>query len=401
MMVEEPRNAPLVAGAESPPPLPPFPPVPPIDDRIELMVPIPIAPKSGDVQGRRQVVRAGMALARRVPGTPGKPGVDAQGNPVPVRPHREARLPQGANTTIGEQGTHLLAACDGEVMMRNLLIEVQPMTIHEGDVAAGAFVIHPQSALFITGSVGEGACVEAGRDVYIQGHVREASVVSRDGNISVMGSVTGSAQQPATLEAGGAITCGPMRHGRAAARGDVHLLAEAWQSILHMDGNLFLAQQVEQSLRDVVLQVEGGIFPRMHYPATPGPRATERQHVRVPTNEPAWIAIHASPPLDFQVATVVDLSANGARLKLGGASAEFVPGALVQLKFKLPTTSEQTLGVARVSRVVTPGVISVAFLQITQRDQNYLTTFLMRLHMSRPSTQAALRDRRAPDHLEP
>jgi hypothetical protein len=74
---------------------------------------------------------------------------------------------------------------------------------------------------------------------------------------------------------------------------------------------------------------------------------------------------------------------------------------LVQIKFKLPATSEQTLGVARVVRVVSPEVVSVAFLQITQRDQNYLTTFLMRLHMSRPGAQAALRDRRAASHLEP
>src|SRR5665213_93141 len=46
-------------------------PVAAIDDRIELMVAIPIAPKIGDVQGRRQVVRAGTLLARRVPGRPG------------------------------------------------------------------------------------------------------------------------------------------------------------------------------------------------------------------------------------------------------------------------------------------------------------------------------------------
>jgi len=375
--------------------------VPPVDDRIELVVPIPIAPKSGEVQGRRQVVRAGAVLARRIRGAPGKPGTDTLGRVLPVRAPREARLPQGPHTLIAEDGTQLLAACDGEVRMRNLLVEVHPMTIHEGDVLAGEFVIHPLTALFITGSVGENACVEAGGDVYIQGHVREASIVSRGGNISVIGSVIGTAQQPATLEATGDITCGPMRHGRAAANRDVHLLAEAWQSILHMGGNLLLDQQMEQSLRDVVLQVEGGIFPRIQFNAPSIPPATERQHVRVSTNEPAWLAPHGAPPLQFQACTLLDLSANGARLKLGAPSPEFIPGGLVQVKFKLPATSEQTLGVARIARLVTPGVLSVAFLQVTQRDQNYLTTFLMRLHMSRPGMQAALRDRRAASHLEP
>ncbi|HEY8287591.1 MAG TPA: FapA family protein [Chloroflexota bacterium] len=377
------------------------PPVPPVDDRIELVVPIPIAPKSGDVQGRRQVVRAGTVLARRIRGTPGKPGTDVLGRMLPVRVPREARLPQGPHTLIGEGGTQLLAACDGEVRMRNLLVEVHPMIIHEGDVLAGAFVIHPDASLFITGSVGESACVEAGGDICIQGHVREASIVSRGGNLSVMGSVIGTAQQPATLEATGDITCGPMWHGRAAANRDVHLLAEAWQSVLHMGGNLLLDQQVEQSLRDVLLEVEGGIFPRVQFNTPSIPQATERQHVRVSTNEPAWLAPHTAPPLQFQACTLLDLSANGARLRLESPNPDFVPESLVQIKFKLPATSEQTLGVARVVRVVSPEVVSVAFLQITQRDQNYLTTFLMRLHMSRPGAQAALRDRRAASHLEP
>ncbi|MGH2409474.1 MAG: FapA family protein, partial [Chloroflexota bacterium] len=228
------------------------PPVPPVDDRIELVVSIPIAPKSGDVQGRRQVVRAGAVLARRIRGTPGTSGADVLCRVLPVRSPREARLPQGPHTLNEEGGTQLLAACDGEVRMRNLLVEVHPMTIHEGDVPAGTFAIHPAASLFITGSVGESACVEAGGDICIQGHVREASVVSRGGNILVMGSVIGTAQQPATLEATGDITCGPMRHGRASANRDVHMLAEAWQSVLHMGGHLVLDQQVEQSLRDVL-----------------------------------------------------------------------------------------------------------------------------------------------------
>ncbi|MGH2346978.1 MAG: FapA family protein, partial [Chloroflexota bacterium] len=234
-------------SAETPAASPhPIPPVPPIDDRIELTVAIPIAPKKGDVQGRRQMVRTGTLLARRLPGKPGKSGVDALGRPLLVREPRKVRLPQGPNTTVSDSGTELRASCDGEVMMRNLLVEVQPMTVHDGDVRAGAFVVSARSSLFIAGSVGESACVEATEDICIQGDVREASVVSRSGNITVMGSVTGTTQQPAALEAGGDITCGPMRHGRVVAGGDVHLLAEAWQSALHMGGNLFLDQLVEQ-----------------------------------------------------------------------------------------------------------------------------------------------------------
>jgi hypothetical protein len=375
-------------------------PVAAIDDRIELMVAIPIAPKRGDVQGRRQVVGAGTLLARRVPGRPGTSGVDATGREIPVREPRKVRLPQGPNTTLNVDGTELLAACDGEVVMRNLLVEVQPMSVHDGDVQAGAYVVSARSSLFITGSVGESANVEATEDIYIQGHVREASVVSRSGNITVIGSVTGSPQQAATLEAGGDITCGPIRHGRAVAGGDVHLLAEAWQSSLHMGGNLFLDQLVEQCLRDVVLQVEGGIFPRMQYSGSTASEATERQHVRVAISEQAWIALHTAPPLQFHGCTVLDLSANGARLKLLSPQSEYMPGTLVQFKFKLPSTAEQTLSVARVCRRVAPGVISVNFLQITQRDQNHLTTFLMRMHMSRPGMQAALRDRRMPGRRE-
>jgi hypothetical protein len=392
-------NDPVSKDVSAASPLP-TPPVPPIDDRIELLVAIPIAPKHGDVQGRRQVVRAGTLLARRLPGRPGKPGVDVQGRPVPVREPRKMRLPQGPNTTVNDNGTGLRAMCDGEVTMRNLLVEVQPMTVHEGDVQAGASIVAVRGSLFITGSVGESACVEATEDICIQGQVREASVVSQNGNIAVMGSVTGTTRQPAALEAGGDITCGPLRHGRVVAGGDLHLLAEAWQSTLHMGGNLFLDHLVEQCLRDVVLQVEGGIFPRMQYYAVPTTEATERQHVRVTISEQAWIALHTAPPLQFLPCTILDLSANGARIKLEAPNAEYVPGTLVQFKFKLPSTTDQTLSVARVARRVSPDVVSVTFLQITQRDQNYLTAFLMRMHMSRPGMQAALRDRRMPSRRE-
>jgi len=367
----------------------------PVDDRIELMVPMPVAVGSGGVQGRRQVVRAGALLARRRPGVPGASGHDVLGRQIPARPPHESKLPQGANTYIGEDGLSLLAACDGEVLLRQLRIEVTPRYVHEGAVPPGDFSIRVDTPVFITGSVEAGAIVEAEGDIYIQGSVREAEVVSRSGGITVMGNVAGAGGRPSVLRAVGEVVCHSVRYGKIATTGDLRLHAEAWQSTLSVGGNLYLDGQFEHCLLEVTLEVDGGIFPRMEGAALPAPIPSERQHVRVATSLRGHIALHAAPPVRFQPCTLVEISAAGARCRLQEGGLEPLPGAILQIKFPLPNSRDQLQGIARVVRVMSRGLMSVEFLQMTQRDQNLLSTYCLRLLLNRGGGDLSARRRRA------
>ncbi|MGH2345663.1 MAG: FapA family protein [Chloroflexota bacterium] len=359
------------------------PPTPPIDDHIELLVPVPVMVGRQGVQGQRQVVRAGALLARRRPGTPGAAGFDLVGRLIPGKPHREARLPRGGNTYTGEDGLSLYAACDGEVMLRQLRIEVVPQFVHEGTVPANDLSIRVDTPVFITGSVDPGACVEAEGNVYIQGSVREAEVVSRNGGITVMGNVVGAPGRPVVLRAADEVACRSVRYGTIKTRGDLRLYAEAWQSTLAVGGNLYLDGKFEHLLLDVALEVEGGIFPRMETETLAAPVRGERQDVRVATSLRALLALHATPPLRFQPCTLVELSGSGARCRLAETFQEPLPDTIVQLKFPLPNSRNEIQGIARVARLLGRGLITLEFLQMSRRDQNLLSTYCLRLLLNR------------------
>ncbi len=355
----------------------------PVDDRIELLVPVPVMVGKRDVRGQRQVVRAGALLARRRPGNPGTDGFDQVGRLVPARPHREARLPQGANTYPGEDGLSLYAACDGEVMLRQLRIEIVPQFVHEGTVPADDLSIRVDTPVFITGSVEAGACIEAEGDVYIQGAVREAEVVSRSGGITVMGNVAGALGRPSILRAAGEVDCRSVRYGSIKTAGDLRLHAEAWQSTLAVGGNLYLDGQVEFMLLDVLLDVAGGIFPRIETRSEAAPISEDRQHIRVATSLQARLALHGTPPLRFSPCTLVELSGAGARCRLQEGDQDPLPDTIIQLKFALPNSRNQIQGIGRVVRVLGPGMVTLEFLQMSLRDQSLLSEYCLRLLLNR------------------
>jgi hypothetical protein len=355
----------------------------PVDDRIELLVPVPVMVGKRGVRGQRQVVRAGALLARRRPGNPGTAGFDLVGRPITSRPHREARLPQGANTYTGEDGLSLYAACDGEVMLRQLRIEVVPQFVHEGTVPADDLSIRVDTPVFITGSVEAGACVEAEGDVYIQGAVREAEVVSRSGGITVMGNVAGALGRPSILRAAGEVDCRSVRHGTIKTACDLRLHAEAWQSTLAVGGNLYIDGQVEFMLLDVLVDVAGGIFPRMETRSEVSPIHEDRQHIRVATSLHALLALHGTPPLRFNPCTLMELSGAGACCRLQDGDQDPLPDTIIQLKFALPNSRNQIQGIGRVVRLLSPGLITLEFLQMSRRDQSLLSAHCLRLLLNR------------------
>jgi len=333
-------------------------------------------------------------LARRRQGTPAEPTVDLLGRTVLPRNPHEARLPQGANTKISDDGSLLIATCDGEVLLRNLLIEIVPSHVYAGNVPEGASLVQQDLPVFVSGSILEGARVEADAEVYVEGSVHEAQIRSRQAGITVMGSVNGVPQRPCMLRAAGDVSIGPARNANITSEGSIHVLARAWQCTLRAKGNVYLPKSVEASLQDVELHVEGGILPTLEPEARYAEIPTDRQHVRVGSQLRGFLALHSITPLCFRPCTILDLSTGGARCALQDHGDDPSPGSIVQLKLVLPGSRDQLFAIARVTRAVGPGVIGVTFLQMTQRDQNRLTTFCLQLVLSRPNNMLASREQR-------
>lgn len=165
--------------------------------------------------GLIRIIRTGDVIADITLPTEGEPGVDVRGGKIQQYLGKKAQFTIGPNTMITEDGLHVVAAVDGQLVFKNNAFAVDTTVVINGDVDASVGNIN-----FIG-------------DVIIKGNVCEGFKVSSNTNITVSGEVNG-----ATLEAGGnivikqgcifsKITC----HGNVSA-----LFCE--RSTINCDGNI-------------------------------------------------------------------------------------------------------------------------------------------------------------------
>lgn len=363
-----------------------------LDARVEVLVPVPATTELGRARSA-SFVREGTPLARLLPESVGTPGRDLLGRTIPARPPRPARLPQGEYTRIGDNGTVLLAACDGVIALRQLRIHLQPTALHEGDVTEADSVLRCPTDLLIRGSV-HSARIEVSGSVRIDGSVYDSHIVCT-GDVSVAGAVIGSSQQPCTIQAGGDLLCDRCTYTTLSTGGDLYLSGEARRSTLQVEGHLHLAQSIDRVLLHVRLHLKGGlILP------TPGVRMhtvpTERQYFRVPANITAELALHQAPLSAFRKCIVADISAGGVRCRLVDSRHEPLPPlhSVVQLKVPLPGYTDRIVTIGRVTREIGREIIAIGFEQITDRDRERLLEFCKQVQRGRPDLTASPADRR-------
>ena len=368
----------------------------PVDEKVELLVPVAVSGQQGP--GAYQAVRAGTPIARLRPSQPGLPGYDLLTGVIPVRAPRQARLPQGAYTVLSTDGKLLLAECDGEVVLRQMALHVLPSHVHDGDLTVADGPLKTSTGVTVQGNVQAGATIEAVGDIHIAGDVEDAHLTSLRGSIAVSGGVTGSPSQPSRLQAFANVRCGAMLHVKVTAGQDLHLLATANYCTLHVAGNVYLEQSLEDGLHKVSLTVGGGVLPRLSPPELVAMvPEVERQHVRVPTQLSAQLALHDLPPLAFRSCVLHDLSSSGVRLRLAETTSEPMPavGTIVQVKFALPAAAEQILGIGRVVRMIGRAEAGIAFLQMRGHDQECLREFCQQTRQQRTMARQGTRaDRR-------
>lgn len=133
--------------------------------------------------GLIRIIRAGDVIADITLPTEGEPGIDVRGGKIQQYPGKKAQFSVGTNTKITDDGLHIVAAVDGQLVFKSNAFSVDTTVTINGDVDASIGNIN-----FIG-------------DVIIKGNICEGFKVSSNSNITVSGEVNG-----ATLEAGGNIT---------------------------------------------------------------------------------------------------------------------------------------------------------------------------------------------------
>lgn len=175
------------------------PPVAGEDGRLDLLVdPEPEAPlpgPDGSIDFKAfsyfRTVKKGERLARLLPASPGKPGLDVHGKEIPAPDPKDFSHDLGRNTAFLEHDRSIVvAAAPGRLAVRMGIPEVVEVLAVEGDVSLKTGHIAFPGAVRVTGDVHSKMEIEAKGDVEVDGTV-EDSFIRTDGAIVVKGGVNG------------------------------------------------------------------------------------------------------------------------------------------------------------------------------------------------------------------
>jgi uncharacterized protein (DUF342 family) len=157
-----------------------------------------MAPVDYRALGSLVLVKTGMKLMRRIPGKPGKDGIDVFGNPAPAGEPDD--LPYEENLAgvapDPDDPDVLMAAIDGAPSVLpngvsvNPVVEVDAVNLNSGNIDF-------DGTLQVRGDVTTGMTVKVRGDVLVSGTV-EAAQIDAGGNVVVKGGIMGAAEGAGT-----------------------------------------------------------------------------------------------------------------------------------------------------------------------------------------------------------
>ncbi len=165
-----------------------------------------------------QNVVAGQVLAKKHPATPGKPGKTVRGKIIPARPGRDVNLVPGKNTHLSEDGLELIADINGQVVVKNNKINVEPVYEVDGDVDLNTGDIEFPGNVRVRGSVKDTFAVKAGGNVEVWGTVEKATIEA-EGDVVVKRGIQG--KDGGIVKAGGDLYARFIERANVRVKGDV------------------------------------------------------------------------------------------------------------------------------------------------------------------------------------
>ena len=162
-------------------------------------------------------------LAKRMPPEDGIDGKTVTGKILPAKSGGDIQLPVGKNVHVGDDDDTILADINGQVIVVNGKIDVEPVLTVEGDVNLKTGNIIFLGTVIITGNVEDGFSVKAAGNIEVKGTVSKAEL-DAEGDIVIYQGVNG--------KTGGKIRAGKSLLSRFIENANV----EAGNSVIVQDG---------------------------------------------------------------------------------------------------------------------------------------------------------------------
>ncbi|MDR2746600.1 MAG: FapA family protein [Treponema sp.] len=138
-------------------------------------------------------------LAVRIAAQEGKNGKNIRGVLLPAKDGKNIPLPLGKNVHVADDGITILADINGQVLVVNNKINVEPVYTVDGGVNLKSGNIEFLGTVIINGDVEDGFFVKTAGNIEVNGTVEKAELIS-EGDIIVTQGITGKGE--GTVKAG-------------------------------------------------------------------------------------------------------------------------------------------------------------------------------------------------------
>ncbi|MDR0315936.1 MAG: FapA family protein [Treponema sp.] len=139
-----------------------------------------------------QNVTENQVLAQKIPPGEGTKGATVRGRILPTKAGRDIGLPVGTNIHAGAGGDTILSDINGQVMLVNGLINVEPVYTVDGDVNLKTGNIFFLGTVIVKGNVDDGFSIKAAGNIEVNGTVGK-SELDAEGDIIIHAGVNGKA----------------------------------------------------------------------------------------------------------------------------------------------------------------------------------------------------------------
>lgn len=140
-----------------------------------------------------QNVVEGQPLAQKILAERGKGGKTVTGKYLEAKNGRDIPIPLGKNTKLAEDGLTIIAETNGQVLILNNKINVEPVLNIDGDVSLKTGNIMFLGTVFISGNVEDGFSVKASGNIEVKGTVGK-SELDAEGDIVVGQGIAGKGE---------------------------------------------------------------------------------------------------------------------------------------------------------------------------------------------------------------
>lgn len=131
-------------------------------------------------------IRKGDIIADITLPTPGEPGMNIFGKPLPAEPGIAAKVAVGKNTILTADGKNIVSACDGHIVYGTGCFVVEDTVTIRDDLDLAVGNINFFGDVCIKGNVMEGFAINAGKNVRIDGSVFGGEITA-GGDINIVG----------------------------------------------------------------------------------------------------------------------------------------------------------------------------------------------------------------------